>query len=584
MKKILFFSLAILVLFSSCRKDVNDPSITPPEVIVDPGILVDYEPTVIPVTGSVDGFITDENGDAIQGAQVKLGSQTTVTNEDGHFAFLNKGMNKAGTLIQVTHMGYFDGSRRFIPNTNGVDRVRIQLLQKVFDQSVDAATGGAVSIPGGTGTIDFSANTIVDANGSAYTGTVDIAVKYLDPSAEITSEQMPGDLFGVNEELEERMLATYGMIAVELVDANGNPLNIGANSTATITMPVPASMQGNAPATIPLWSYNEAYGVWVEEGEATLTNGAYVGEVTHFSWWNCDVPTEYVTLTATLTDHNGDPLNGYTIKLISTNFGTGHGTTNSLGVVTGIVPAGEVLTAEILACTLPVHSQNIGPFTNPFSTVSITANTSTLQKTEIVGTVECNGTLLNDYLMVVSDGNTSQYTYGSSSTINWNRLYCGSGTNYTLKLANPATQEESSIIPITAGALNNIGTVDACQNTLTDYLLLDFDGNSFLVVDSIGVYGNNNVTSVYASHFDQQSYISLNFTFDGLVAGSYPGTLNGVNIYFNSNTSNYNGTGEMTSFDITSYTSTKITGSFSGTVIDNQGVIKPISSSFDLEY
>lgn len=575
MKKLIFLFIGAVILLSSCRPDPI--IVTPPDD--DPGILVDYEPTVIPVNGSVDGFVTDENGDAIQGAIIKLGGLSTSTNEDGHFDFLNTDMNQAGTLIRVTAPGYFDGSRRFLPTGNGVDRVRIQLLQKQFDQSLDGAMGGAVSIPGGTGTINFPANGIVDADGDLYTGTVDIAVKYLDPSAEITSQQMPGDLFGVNEDLEERMLATYGMIAVELVDDNGSPLNIGENETATINMPVPASMQGNAPATIPLWSYNEEYGVWVEEGEATLINGSYVGEVTHFSWWNCDVPLEYVALTATLTDQNGDPLKGYTVKLTSSSVGTGYGYTNSHGVVSGIIPAGETLLAEVLACNTSLHTQNIGPFTNPISTIPLTANASSMPKTSATGTALCNGNPLNNYLVIVTGPSGKDYLYASSPTINWERLYCGNTSNSILEIVNLATQEKSNPISIAAGTQNNIGNVDACQNNLSNYFILDYNGSTYLLSDSIGVYKNTQ-TYIDVGDFQGQSVIRLGVSFDGLVAGSYSGSLNDVSISIN----NTNATGQMTSFDVTTYTTDKLIGSFSGTVLDNSGVTVPVSSSFSLDY
>lgn len=581
MKKIIFLSIGLLLLISSCRQD--EIIQTTPEVTVNPGILEDYVPTVIPITSSVDGFVTDESGDPIVGAAVKLATKTTVTNKDGHFAFLNAEMNKAGTLIQVEAPGFFDGSRRFMPVGTGVDRVRIQLLQKVFDQSIDAATGGSVSIPGGTGTIEFKPNGIIDAAGNAYTGMVDIAVKYLDPSEEITSQQMPGDLFGVDQELEERMLATYGMVAVELADDNGNPLNLGENSTATISMPVPSSILGRAPSTIPLWYYNEDYGVWVEEGKATLTNGVYIGEVTHFSWWNCDDPFPSVTLKMTVEDQNGNPLPGYMVSLASIPYGFTHGFTNSQGIVAGLIPSGEVLVARVFACNANVlHTQNIGPFTNALSTVSITVNTSAMSFTSITGTAVCNGAPLNDYLLKVNGTDFSEYVYGSTSNINWDRLYCGTPGSYTAKLVNPSTLEESNSIPVTSGISNNVGTIDACLNNLSNYILLNFDGNTHLLIDSISTginVFNTNETYIYT--YDSQTGISFDFRFDGVTAGSYPAPINDLDISYPS--TGYYGNGSMTTNDVTTYTTDKIIGTFSGTVVDNAGTTKPVSVSYDID-
>jgi photosystem II stability/assembly factor-like uncharacterized protein len=55
---------------------------------------------------------------------------------------------------------------------------------------------------------------------------------------------------------------------------------------------VPSSILANAPATIPLWYFDEEQGTWIEEGSATLQNGSYVGNVGHFSSWNADAPIQ----------------------------------------------------------------------------------------------------------------------------------------------------------------------------------------------------------------------------------------------------------------------------------------------------
>jgi len=585
MKKLIFLLIGTALLFSSCRKDVNDPIFVPPVVVTDPGILEDYEPTVTPITGSVDGFINDENGNAIQGATVKLGTQTTTTNVDGHFALLNVAMNKAGTIIQVTQNGYFDGSRRFLPTGNGVDRVRIQLLQKVFDQTVDGAAGGAASIPGGTGTIDFPANSIVDANGDVYTGSVDIAVKYLDPSAEITSQQMPGNLFGVNEELEERMLASYGMIAVELIDNNGNPLNLGQGTPATISMPVPASMQANAPATIPLWSYNEEYGVWVEEGEATLTNGSYVGDVSHFSWWNCDIPAEYVELSLKALDQNGNPMVNYIVSLTSTIYGTSRGFTNSQGIVSGIIPAGETLLLEVtkVGCVGAVHSQNVGPFTNPTNALTITANLSSAQLTTITGSAVCNGVPITNVIMKLEMGSFTDYTF-LPSNFTVTQLFCTQGIPYSVSMIDPVSSMQSIVYTGFTGSTNNLGTIDACQNTLSEYITLDLNGTSYTllqVYDSLG-FGGTGVYGYYSG--TGNDYINVGLNFNGTTTGAYPGALNSVNVDYSLSSSNFYGTGNMTSFDVTTFNTTDIIGTFSGSVTDLNGTTTfPISGSFDCD-
>ena len=49
-----------------------------------------------------------------------------------------------------------------------------------------------------------------------------------------------------------------------------------------------------------VWGFLERMGV--EEGFATKTGSNYVGEVSHFSWWNCDVPINLVDFCLTVVN------------------------------------------------------------------------------------------------------------------------------------------------------------------------------------------------------------------------------------------------------------------------------------------
>ena len=67
-------------------------------------------------------------------------------------------------------------------------------------------------------------------------------------------------------------------------------------------------MVGTAPETIPLWHYDKTTGLWKEEGTATKNGDKYVGTVTHFSDWNCDVPEGTATIKGLVADCNNQPV------------------------------------------------------------------------------------------------------------------------------------------------------------------------------------------------------------------------------------------------------------------------------------
>lgn len=116
---------------------------------------------------------------------------------------------------------------------------------------------------------------------------------------------MPGDLRGISTDGSLKTLTTYGMAAVELTGALGELLQIAPGQKASLTMPIPVAILSNAPATIPLWSFDEAKGLWKEEGQAIKTGSNYVGDVSHFSFWNCDVPNNYVQFNCTVKNSDG---------------------------------------------------------------------------------------------------------------------------------------------------------------------------------------------------------------------------------------------------------------------------------------
>jgi uncharacterized protein (TIGR02145 family) len=361
--------LLALVFIASCKKD-DDTTDTPPgNNPPTPGTLLGNSRTV-----DVIGQVFDESGAPLAGATVQAGygSQSVITDERGFFRLLDITGYENIALVRVSKAGYFDGSRSFVP-TDGQNRVRIALLAKNDAGTFSAAAGGQVSLEGVT--IDFAPGSIA-LNGQPYTGAVHVAINSMDPSDTWNmSQQMPGSLVGANGQQFE-VLRSMGMAGVELTDDSGQELQLQAGSTAAMRFEVPASLLADAPATIPLWYYSESQGYWVREGEATLDGTAYEGEVSHFSFWNCDIPGEAHVFTLTLLDdaHGGSatPIEGVHVVIASTVFGTCDGYTDSNGVVSGLVPANVELVVNVyIICgnteTL-VYTGAIGPLTADYST------------------------------------------------------------------------------------------------------------------------------------------------------------------------------------------------------------------------
>jgi uncharacterized protein (TIGR02145 family) len=368
-----YIVVLILGFIVSCRKDdngVDTPVNTPPT----PGTLVGESRTV-----DVIGQVFDENGAPLMGAIVRAGygSQSVLTDERGFFRLLDIAGYENIALVKVSKAGFFDGSRSFVP-TDGQNRVRIALLPKNDAGSFNAAAGGQVSLEGVT--IDFASGSIA-LDGASYNGNVNVAINSIDPSDTWNmSQQMPGSLVGANGQQFDA-LQSLGMAGIELTDDSGQELELLAGNSATVRFEVPTSLLANAPSTIPLWHYSESQGYWVREGEATLNGSVYVGEVSHFSFWNCDIPAEAHLLTLTLLNSSvggsTNPIEGAHVVITSPVFGPRDGYTDSNGLVSGLVPANEALEVSVyITCgstEVLIYSSSIGPLSANYSnTWSIT--------------------------------------------------------------------------------------------------------------------------------------------------------------------------------------------------------------------
>ena len=367
-------AFAAFAFIVSCRKDeyVAD---TPDNSTPTPGTLVGNSRTV-----DVVGQVFDESGNPLSGATVQAGygSQSTLTDERGFFRLLDIAGFENIALVKVSKAGYFDGSRSFVP-TDGQNRVRIALLAKNDAGSFNAASGGQVSLENVT--IDFASGSIA-LNGQPYSGNVNVSINSIDPTDTWNmSQQMPGSLVGANGQQFD-VLRSLGMAGVELTDDSGQELQLLAGNTATMRFEVPASLLADAPSTIPLWHYIETQGYWVREGEAALNGNVYEGEVSHFSFWNCDIPAQAHLFTLTLLDdaHGGSasPIEGAHVVITSTVFGPRDGYTDSNGVVSGLVPANEELVVDVyIICgsseTL-VYTETIGPLTEDAVSIWSIAN------------------------------------------------------------------------------------------------------------------------------------------------------------------------------------------------------------------
>lgn len=505
MRKIIFQQLFVLctvvLTFAACQKEISGNLGNPIDTPVELGSKV---------TTSVSGFVTDENDAPVQGAAVKIGLQTLTTDQYGYFAVSNVSLTKNAATVTVNSGGYFPGIRTFIAAAGKTSFVRIKLLPKTNNGTISAVNGGSVALPNGL-KISLPANAVVNAaSNAAYSGTIHVAAQWINPVAADLDRIMPGDLRAIDTDNNMKLLTTYGMAAVELTGGSGEKLQIATGKKATLTMPLPPSIAGTAPATIPLWYFDESIGLWKEEGSASRVGNTYEGEVSHFSFWNCDVPNNYVQLNMTVQDVSGDPISFAYVKVTNTgNNQWATGITDATGYVQGAVPANSQLLVEVFTthnCATPIYSQTITTTTSNVSLGTINVGNNTNAAT-IAGTVtNCsNAPVTTGSLLVKMNNVYYRYPVSNTGSFNIPTLLCNATSLPVEVIAEDiATSQQSpqATFTIVPGA-NNIGNLQACGISTSQFLNITINGtpHSFTAPADSLTYYNNNQTSATVHAF-----------------------------------------------------------------------------------
>lgn len=434
------------------------------------------------VTAGIIGIVVNENDIPVAGVTVTSGTNTATTDTRGMFRFKDIQMSKANATVRVAKSGYFTAYRTFPATAGSNHNVRIKLIPKNNSGNFSAATGGAITIAGG-GKLVIPAGAVADALGNSYSGTVNVAMTWIDPTASNLGDIIMGDLRGVTTGGVERVLETYGMLGVELTGSGGQALNIATGKTAELSFPIPASIQGNAPATITLWHFDEATARWKEEGSATKSGSYYIANVKHFSFWNCDAPWPQINLCMTLVNANGQPLPNATVRIkrVNTPTSVAYGHTDSLGGLCGIVPKNEPLIMEVMGiCNVPVYTQNIGPFSVNTSLGVVTVNAPASATFTVTGNVvTCSNTPVTNGSVMVYTSN-GQYFSGPVTNGNFSIpiFNCtGNTVNFSAVATDFSAAVQGNAVSGTGNSGTvNLGTLSACGTSIDQFINITIDG------------------------------------------------------------------------------------------------------------
>ncbi|MBI1765618.1 MAG: hypothetical protein HYR56_29805 [Acidobacteria bacterium] len=233
-------------------------------------------PNQVRISGSVTNRAT---GAPIDQAAVSVNGTLVKTNPAG--AFLASVPESKRYVINVKKAAFALLSRAVYGPAAGLSLKLDQAQHATFD----AGAGGRAVFERNNGAqVTIGPNTLVDARGNPASGPVH---SYLFAYDLNQSNAIPGDGAAVYRGRNATMVS-YGAIDATLTDGGGQPLRLAPGTTADIELTIHPPALATAPATIPLFTFDEARGIWLEDGTLTKVGNRYRGKVRHFSAFNAD--------------------------------------------------------------------------------------------------------------------------------------------------------------------------------------------------------------------------------------------------------------------------------------------------------
>ena len=404
------------IVFTACQKQIDYDLGPYPTDSLPP---IDFASKV--TTAKLSGIVTDKAGNPLAGVLITAGNKTTTTNQLGFWSISEALVVKNAGLIKAEKAGYFSGFRTFKAIANKPAFSRIQLLDRISIGTIDAASGGQVTYSEGFQLMLPAGATVVESSNAAYTGPITVYAQWINVGSPSYAEQMPGDLRGLDGS-STKLLTTYGMAAVELYGSSGEKLQIASGKKAKLTFPIPQNLS-NTPNEMPMWWFDEARGFWIKDGACVKLGNTYVTEVTHFTYWNVDMPFDNpINLSFTLHNPDSSALTNVYVIIRNNNninpYQSIQAQPDSTGFASGFAPGNQQLTMYVYAYSYSCNNNLLYSQTFTTGNSDLDLGTITIQAPTTVTTYHltgiannCQGGLIQNGLLLVSGSDSLYQTY-----------------------------------------------------------------------------------------------------------------------------------------------------------------------------
>jgi hypothetical protein len=496
MKKIIYgiIAIAAIAVFHSC------------------GPNYDIDGEAVSSNLKVAGQVIDLQGNPIPNVEVKIDGKVTTTDDNGFFFSSISSASKT-YFIKFTKDGYFPNIRSGKVLSDEI-KVKVALLSfnDVTTKTINTTVGGGVKIqtPYGNADINFPAGLkyIVKSTHENYSGNLTVYGFYVDPTNNNYVYLVPGGkLLGIKNKGLKKLMP-YGGIFVMLIDNHGRKVDLSSENTtgATVSLPIPTSLQASAPTNIDFWSDDFNKSFCYMAGSGSRDQDKYIAEVRHFSYWRAAIDYDNITTyMGTVTDDAGRPVPGVRVRINNIYVGV----TNINGKYKIEAPRGLQYPSIIIAPE-DYAGQGYDGYTDVIVDQDVYTYNITLPSVQTLSgrIVDCDGKPVSAY--VTFSYMDQQYNNVTATTLAPRgifRLYIPTDiTSGHLRIISQKGNYDEDIYNLSGSTVDNFNTYYICNQ---DSASITISGGEF---GNETTYDSLSLSGYYGSDFSDVSISNNNFS------------------------------------------------------------------------
>ena len=258
-------------------------------VLVQCGSLMSFDLSVVKTCGCgdciekqtvIEGTVVGQDGSAATLVELHLvGQLVAMTDANGDFSFaVPKNTRRAIVTFKDKIFKKFEEEDKiFVLNEGQTVKFRVKLREKPKPITFNASEPLDVPLGGESDSfadLELPENALLTEDGSVFSGNAKASVSVTDPRNQSDILSAPGDFSSMNEDGEEEILETYGMIKLSLEDDNGKPLVMSKPMKVYLDPEKLNLTVSDGNVSIKLYWLDRKTGRWREVGDFALEDGS----------------------------------------------------------------------------------------------------------------------------------------------------------------------------------------------------------------------------------------------------------------------------------------------------------------------